>query len=203
MNEPNIPKRTSDAFSRQWYKGGSWKLDEPTIMMKVDKTSGKMADLLLTVSRLGTDGIIPEWLYSSLFDYLQWIMKSTGAHRISIEMVRDDTSPMIRYLDKTEKIYPRFGIVKKNDWDGVVFGDGRGYGTAEYCVVMPSMETIQWLNGVNVYCKSMDEWAKRTYLQTQTKLAESKQFLKKIHAEFIVKGNVYMTEEEVRRGLGL
>lgn len=165
--QPLIPERRSNAFSRQWYARGGWKLDEPTIMMKVDKTSGKMADLLLTVSRLGVDKIIPEWLYSPLFEHLQWIMKSTGAHRISIEMVRDVTSPMIRYVDKTEKIYPKFGIVKKSDWDGVVFGDGRGYGTAEYCVVMPSMETIQWLNEVNVYCKGMDEWAKGTHLRTE------------------------------------
>lgn len=167
--EPRIPKQTSDAFSRQWYARGGWKLDEPTIMGKVDKTSGKMADLIFTVSRLGTNGIIPPELYSSLFDHLQWMMRSTGAYRISIQMVRDSSSgfPVIRYVDKTEKIYPKFGIVKKRDWDSVVFGDGRGYNDAEYCVVMPSLEGVKWLNEVSAYCKGMDEWAKGwTYLQT-------------------------------------
>ena len=200
-----IPKRTSDAFSRQWYAPGSWKFDEPTIMGKVDKTTAKMADLIFMVSRLGTDGIIPSELYSSLFDYLQWMMRSIGAYRISIHMVgnRASASPVIRYVDKTEKIYPKFGIVKKRDWDPVVFGDGRGYGTAEYCVVMPSLEGVKWLNEVSAYCKGMDEWAKGTYLQTQEKLAESKQFLKNLHKQLIVSGNVYITEEEARRGLGL
>lgn len=207
--QPQIPKQTSDAFSRQWYARGDWKLDEPTIMMKVDKTSGKMADLIFTVSRLGTNGIIPPELYSSLFDHLQWILSSTGVYKISMDMVRDSSSGFdaIRYVDKTEKIYPKFGIVKKRDWDSVVFGDririGENRNGSEYCLVMPSSESVKWLNEVSTYCNEADEWAKRTYLQTQTKLAESKQFLKKIYAQSIVKGNVYITEEEARRGLGL
>lgn len=160
--EPRIPKQTSDAFSRQWYARGDWKLDEPTIMGKVDKTTAKMADLIFTVSRLGTNGIIPPELYSSLFDHLQWMMRSTGAYRISIKRVTDFSSgfPVIRYVDKTEKIYPKFGIVKKRDWDSVVFGDGRGYNDAEYCVVMPSLEGVKWLNEVSAYCRELDEWAK-------------------------------------------
>lgn len=39
--QPQIPERTSDAFSRQWYARGDWKLDEPMIMMKVDRTHQK------------------------------------------------------------------------------------------------------------------------------------------------------------------
>jgi len=185
--QPQIPERTSDAFSRQWYAAGGWKLEEPTIMGKVDKTSGKMANLLLTVSRLGSDNVIPEWLYSSLFDYIQWIMVSTGVYKISMDMVRDSSSgfPAIRYVDKTEKIYPHYGVVKKVDWDGIVFGISKGIKNNEYCAVMPSMETVEWLNQINTYCNEMDEWAKGTYLQTREKLAESKQFLKKIHAKCI------------------
>jgi len=205
-----IPERTSEAFSRQWYSRGDWKLDEPTLMMKVDRTKKKMGDLIRRVTVLGSENVIPEWLYSSLFEYIQWIMSSTGVHKISMDMVRDSSSGFdaIRYVDKTEKIYPKIPNPTREDWDAVVFGDRIRIGEAarnrmDYCVVMPSMETIQWLNEVNVYCKGMDEWAKRTYLQTQTKLAESKQFLKRIHAKLAVNGNVYMTEEEARRGLGL
>ena len=170
-----IPERTSDAFSRQWYAAGGWKLDEPTIMMKVDKTKKKMGDLLRRVTVLGSDNVIPEWLYSSLFDYIQWIMSSTGVHKISIKRVTDFSSgfPIVKYVDKTEKIYPKFGIVKRRDWDSIVFGGGRGYNDAEYCVVMPSLETIQWLNEVNVYCKGMDEWAKRTYLRAEKEPVEN------------------------------
>ena len=201
-----IPERTSDAFSRQWYASGGWKLEEPTIMMKMDRTKRKMAELIRRVTVLGSDNVIPEWLYSSLFEYIQWIMSSTGVHKISMDMVRDSSSGFdaIRYVDKTEKIYPKIPNPTREDWDVVVFGGGRGYNDAEYCVVMPSMKTVEWLNEINSYCNEADEWAKGwTYLQTQTKLAESKQFLKKIYAQSIVKGNVYITEEEARRGLGL
>ena len=55
---------------------------------------------------------------------------------------------------------------------------------AEYCAVMPSMETVEWLNGINTYCNELDEWEKGTYLQTRENLAESKQFLKNIHAKW-------------------
>lgn len=200
-----IPERTSDAFSRQWYVRGDWKLDEPTIMMKMDRTKQKMGDLLRRVTVLGGDNVIPEWLYSSLFDYTQWIMSSTGVHKISTDMFRDSLSgfDVIRYVDKTEKIYPKIPNPTREDWDPMVFGGGRGYNDAEYCAVMPSMKTVEWLNGINSYCNELDEWAKGTYLQTREKLAKSKQFLKNIHAQLIVNGNVYMTEEEVRRGLGL
>ena len=119
-----IPERTSEAFSRQWYAAGGWKLDEPTLMIKVDKTKQKLADLLRRVTVLGSDNVIPEWLYSSLFDYIQWIMSSTGVYEISIEMVRDSSSGFgaIRYVDKTEKIYPKIPVPTREDWDHVVFG---------------------------------------------------------------------------------
>ena len=159
---------------------------------------------------LGSDNVIPEWLYSSLFEYIQWIMSSTGVHKISMDMVRDSSSgfPAIRYVDKTEKIYPKSAVVPtREDWDVVVFGDririGENRNGSEYCLVMPSSESVKWLNEVSTYCNEMDEWAKRTYLQTKPKLTESKQFLKRIHAKLAVNGNVYMTEEEARRGLGL
>ena len=207
--EPRIPKRTSDAFSRQWYARGGWKLDEPTVMMKMDRTKQKMGNLLRRATVLGSDNVIPEWLYSSLFEYIQWILSSTGVHKISMDMVRDSSSGFdaIRYVDKTEKIYPKIPHPTREDWDPMVFGDririGENRNGSEYCVVMPSMGTVKWLNEINSYCIAMDECAKGTYLQTQTKLAESKEFLKNLHKQLIVSGNVYMTEEEVRRGLGL
>lgn len=205
-----IPERTSDAFSRQWYSRGDWKLDEPTLMMKVDRTKKKMGELLRRVTVLGSENVIPVELYSPLFHYIQWIMVSTGVHKISIDMVRDSSSgfPAIRYVDKTEKIYPKSaGVPTREDWDAVVFGDRIRIGEAalprmDYCVVMPSMESVKWLNEVSTYCNELDEWEKGR-LQTQIKLAESKQFLKRIHAKLAVKGNVYMTEEEARRGLGI
>ncbi len=126
-----------------------------------------------------------------------------------MDMVRDSSSgfPAIRYVDKTEKIYPKIPNPMKEDWDAVVFGDririGENRNGSEYCLVMPSSESVKWLNEVNTYCNEADEWAKRTYLQTKTKLTESKQFLKRIHAKLAINGNVYMTEEEARRGLGL
>lgn len=166
-----IPERTSEAFSRQWYARGGWKLEEPTIMMKVDRTKKKMGELIRRVTVLGSDNVIPEWLYSSLFDYIQWIMSSTGVHKISMDMVRDSSSGFdaIRYVDKTEKIYPKSPRPTREDWDDVVFGNTRGFhdGTGEYCTVMPSMKTVEWLNGINSYCNEADEWAKGwTYLQT-------------------------------------
>jgi len=210
--ESQIPERTSDAFSRQWYASGGWKLEEPTIMGKVDRTKKKMGDLLRRVTVLGSDNVIPVELYSPLFDYIQWILSSTGVHKISMDMVRDSSSgfPAIRYVDKTEKIYPKIPVPTREDWDAVVFGDririGENRNGSEYCLVMPSSESVKWLNEVSTYCNEADEWAKRTYLQTKTKLTESKQFLKRIHAihaKLAVNGNVYMTEEEARRGLGL
>ncbi len=164
-----IPERTSDAFSRQWYARGGWKLDEPTLMIKVDRTKKKMGDLIRRVTVLGSDNVIPEWLYSSLFEYIQWIMTSTGVHKISMDMVRDKTSgfDVIRYVDKTEKIYPKSPRPTREDWDVMVFGGGRGYNDAEYCAVMPSMGTVRWLNEINSYCNEMDEWANGfTYLRT-------------------------------------
>ena len=189
--EPQIPEKNSNAFSRQWYAAGGWKLDEPSIMMKVDKTMQKMAELLRRVTVLGSDNVIPEWLYPSLFDYIQWIMSSTGVHTISMDMVRDSSSgiPVIRYVDKTEKIYPKSPHPTREDLDTVVFGDririGENRNGSEYCAVMPSMETVEWLNEINTYCNEMDEWAKGTYLQTREKLRASNQFLKNIHAKCI------------------
>ena len=158
--EPRIPERTSDAFSRQWYAAGGWKLDEPTLMMKMDRTKRKMAELIRRVTVLGSANVIPEWLYSSLFEYIQWIMVSTGVHKISMDMVRDSSSGFdaIRYVDKTEKIYPKSPVPPtREDWDPVVFGNTRGFhdGTGEYCVVMPSMGTVRWLNEINSYCNEM------------------------------------------------
>ena len=199
-----IPEKTSDAFSRQWYAAGGWELDEPMIMVKVDKTMQKMAELSRRVTVLGGDNVIPEWLYSSLFEYIQWIMSSTGVHKISMIMVRDSSSgiPVIRYVEKTQKIYPKTaGVPTMEEWDPIVMDIGKRRKDAEYCLVMPSSESVRWLNEINVYCNKIDEWAKGTYLQTQEKLAKSKQFLKNIHAQLIVNGNVYMTEEELRRGL--
>ena len=166
-----IPERTSDAFSRQWYAAGDWKLEEPTIMMKMDRTKKKMAELIRRVTVLGSDNVIPEWLYSSLFEYIQWILSSTGVHKISMDMVRDSSSGFdaIRYVDKTEKIYPKIPNPTREDWDPMVFGNTRGFhdGTGEYCAVMPSMKTVEWLNEINSYCNEADEWAKGwTYLQT-------------------------------------
>jgi hypothetical protein len=188
--QPQIPERHSSAFSRQWYAAGGWKLDEPMIMMKVDKTKQKLAELLRRITVLGRDNVIPEWLYSSLYDYIRWVMFSTSVYKISVDMVRDSSSgyPVIRYVDKTEKIYPKISHPTKEDWDGLVFGDririGENRNGAEYCAVMPSMETVEWLNGINTYCNEMEEWSKGTYLQTREKLRESKQFLKNIHAKW-------------------
>ena len=207
--EPQIPEKNSNAFSRQWYASGDWKLEEPSLMMKVDKTKQKLAELLRRITVLGRDNVIPEWLYSSLYDYIRWVMFSTGVYKISMDGVRDSSSgiPAIRYMEKTQKIYPKISHQTKEDWDSCVMGDririGENRNGAEYCAVMPSMETVEWLNEINTYCNEMDEWAKGTYLQTREKLAESKQFLKKIHTQLLVNGNVYMTEEEARRGLGL
>lgn len=197
--QPQIPEKNSNAFSRQWYAAGGWKLDEPSIMMKVDKTMQKMAELLRRVTGLGSDNVIPKWLYSSLFDYIQWIMSSTGVHKISMDMVRDSSSgiPVIRYVDKTEKIYPKSPHPTRKDLDTVVFTDririGENRNGSEYCAVMPSMETVEWLNGINTYCNEMDEWANGTYLQTREKLAESKQFLKNIHGSELLTGNNVIT----------
>lgn len=161
-----IPERHCDAFSRQWYARGGWELDEPTLMIKVDKTKQKLAELLRRITVLGSDNVIPEWLYSSLYDYIQWIMVSTGVHKISMDMVRDSSSgfPAIRYVDKTEKIYPKSaGVPTREDWDVVVFGDririGENRNGSEYCAVMPSMETVEWLNEINSYCNELDEWS--------------------------------------------
>lgn len=170
--QPQIPERHSSAFSRQWYAAGGWKLDEPMIMMKVDKTKQKLAELLRRITVLGRDNVIPEWLYSSLYDYIRWVMFSTGVYKISVDMVRDSSSgfPAIQYIDKTEKIYPKLSHPTKEDWDPVVFSDririGENRKNAEYCAVMPSMETVEWLNQINTYCNEMDEWSKGTYLRT-------------------------------------
>ena len=67
--------------------------------------------------------------------------------------------------------------------DRIRIGENRK--DAEYCAVMPSMETVEWLNQINSYCIGMDEWAKGTYLQTGEKLRASNQFLKNIHAKYI------------------
>lgn len=188
--QPQIPERHSSAFSRQWYAAGGWKLDEPMIMMKVDKTKQKLAELLRRITVLGRDNVIPEWLYSSLYDYIRWVMFSTSVYKISVDMVRDSSSgiPVIRYVDKTEMVYPKISDPTREDWDPVVFGDririGENRNGSEYCVVMPSMETVEWLNQINSYCIGMDEWAKGTYLQTGEKLRASKQFLKNIHAKW-------------------
>ena len=190
--QPQIPEKHSIAFSRQWYARGDWKLDEPMIMMKVDRTHQKMAELLRRITVLGSDNVIPEWLYSSLFEYIHWVMFSTGVYKISMDTVRDSSSSFhvtyIRYVDKTQKIYPKIPLPTREDWDACVMGDRIRIGEirkgAEYCAVMPSMETVEWLNQINSYCIGMDEWAKGTYLQTQEKLAESKQFLKNIHAKW-------------------
>ena len=169
--QQQIPERHSSAFSRQWCERGDWKLDEPTLMIKVDRTKQKLAELLRRITVLGSDNVIPEWLYSSLYDYIRWVMYSTGVYKISMDMVRDKTSGFdaIRYVDKTEKIYPKSPNPTREDWDPVVFGNSRGFhdGTGEYCVVMPSMETVEWLNEINSYCNEMDEWANGfTYLRT-------------------------------------
>ena len=188
--QPQIPERHSSSFSRQWYAAGGWKLDEPMIMMKVDKTKQKLAELLRRITVLGRDNVIPEWLYSSLYDYIRWVMFSTSVYKISVDMVRDSSSgfPAIRYVDKTEMVYPKISDPTREDWDPVVFGDririGENRNGSEYCVVMPSMETVEWLNQINSYCIGMDEWAKGTYLQTGEKLRASKQFLKNIHAKW-------------------
>lgn len=188
--QPQIPERHSSAFSRQWYAAGGWKLDEPMIMMKVDKTKQKLAELLRRITVLGRDNVIPEWLYSSLYDYIRWVMFSTSVYKISVDMVRDSSSgiPVIRYVDKTEMVYPKISDPTREDWDPVVFGDririGENRNGSEYCAVMPSMETVEWLNQINSYCIGMDEWAKGTYLQTGEKLRASKQFLKNIHAKW-------------------
>lgn len=188
--QPQIPERHSSAFSRQWYAAGGWKLDEPMIMMKVDKTKQKLAELLRRITVLGRDNVIPEWLYSSLYDYIRWVMFSTSVYKISVDMVRDSSSgyPVIRYVDKTEMVYPKISDPTREDWDPVVFGDririGENRNGSEYCAVMSSMETVEWLNEVNSYCNGMKEWSKGTYLQTGEKLAESKQFLKNIHAKW-------------------
>lgn len=157
-----IPEKDAEAFSRQWYAVGGWKLDEPEIMMKVDRTKKKMADLLVAVSRLGSNNVIPAELYSSLFDYLQWITVSTGVHKVSTEAVRDNDA--ILYVDKSEKIYPNNPVSKKEDWDPLVLSWGMGSKAAECCFVMPSMETVRWLNEVSKYCNEWDEWAKGTHL---------------------------------------
>ena len=188
--QPQIPERHSSAFSRQWCARGDWKLDEPTLMIKVDRTKQKLAELLRRITVLGRDNIIPEWLYSSLYDYIRWVMVSTGVYKISMDMVRDSSSGFdaIQYIDKTEKIYPKLSHPTKEDLDPVVFGDrfriGENLTNAEYCAVMPSMETVEWLNQINSYCIGMDEWAKGTYLQTREKLRASNQFLKNIHAKW-------------------
>jgi hypothetical protein len=188
--QPQIPEKHSIAFSRQWYAAGGWKLDEPSLMMKVNRTREKLSELLRRISALGSDNVIPEWLYSSLHDYISWVWFSTGVYKISMDMVRDSSSgfPAIQYVDKTEKIYPKIPRPTREDWDGVVFGDririGENRKGVEYCAVMPSMETVEWLNEVNEYCNRMGEWGNGTYLQTQEKLRESKQFLKNIHAKW-------------------
>ena len=170
--QPQIPERHSSAFSRQWYAAGGWKLDEPMIMMKVDRTKQKLAELLRRITVLGRDNGIPEWLYSSLYDYIRWVMFSTGVYKISMDMVRNSSSGfnVIRYVDKTEKIYPKISHPTKEDWDGVVFGDririGENPNGAEYCVVMTSMETVEWLNEVNEYCNRMGKWGNGTHLRT-------------------------------------
>lgn len=171
--QPQIPEKHSNAFSRQWYARGSWKLDEPTLMMKVDRTRKKMAELRHRwIHALGGDNIIPDWLFSSLQDYIYWVWDSTGVYKISMDMVRDSSSGFdaIQYIDKTEKVYPKISHPTREDWDPVVFGDririGENLTNSEYCAVMPSMETVEWLNGINTYCNEMDEWAKGTYLRT-------------------------------------
>ena len=185
--QQQIPERHSSAFSRQWCARGDWKLDEPTLMIKVDRTKQKMAELLRRISILGGDNVIPEWLYSSLYNYIRWVMYSTGVYKISMDMVRDSSSgiPVIRYMEKTQKIYPKTaGVPTMEEWDPIVMDIGKMRKDAEYCAVMPSMETVEWLNGINTYCNEMDEWANGTYLQTQEKLRASKQFLKNIHAKW-------------------
>lgn len=162
-----IPEKGADDFSRQWYARGGWKLDEPTLMIKVDKTKQKLAELLRRITILGGDNVIPEGLYSSLYDYIRWVMFSTGVYKISMDMVRDSTSgiPVIRYVEKTRKIYPKTaGVPTMEEWDPIVIDFGKGSRDAEYCVVMPSLETVRWLNKVAKYCNELDEWVKGTYL---------------------------------------
>lgn len=201
--ELKIPQKDSDIFSRKWYAGVGWKLDEPTLMIKVDTTREKMRKITNKVVRLGTDGIIPEWLYSSLDERLRFLHSSIGVYRILTKMQVPATTalPFVHYMDKYHQIYPSRRDWEKLDWDDVLLGDKRK--RMEYGVVMPSIETVRWLNEVNEYCNGMEEWGNGTYLQTKEKLEASKGFLKNIHKQLIVSGNVYITEEEARRGLGL
>lgn len=182
--EPLIPDMSSAIFSRQWYAPGGWKLDEPTLMIKVDTTRQKIGKVINRVVELGTDDVIPVWLYSSLDERLTFLYNSIGVYETSMDMVRDSSSGFdaIRYVDKYHQIYPSRRHSEKLDWDNIILGDkqnGRGI-----CAVMPSMQTVRWLNEVNSYCNRMEEWGNGTYLQTKEKLEASKQFLKNIHAKW-------------------
>jgi len=180
--QPQIPERLKSAFSRQWYAAGGWKLEEPSLMMKVDRTKQKLAELLRRITVLGSDNVIPEWLYSSLYDYIRWVMVSTGVYKISMDGVRDSSSGFhaIRYVDKTEKIYPKISHPTKEDWDGVVFGDririGDNRKGAEYCAVMPSMETVEWLNQINSYCIGMDDGQRERIFKLEKNLRKVSSF---------------------------
>ena len=202
--EPRIPDMSATIFSRQWYAAGGWKLDEPSLMIKVDTTRQKIGKVINRVERLGTDGVIPEWLYSSLDERLRFLDSSIGVYETSMDMVRDSSSGFdaIRYVDKYRQIYPSRRHSEKLDWDDILLGDKTNKFPIRYCAVMPSMGTVKWLNEVNKYCNGMEECGNETYLQTKEKLEASKRFLKNIHKQLIVSGNVYLTEEEARRGLG-
>lgn len=151
----NVPERSAAAFSRQWYARGDWKLDEPTIMMKVDKTRQKMNDLLWQVQlQLAGSSVRAKTEKKAIacYDYLHWMYFSVGVYRTFMRSgeVLPTTSrgnPRIQWKLMYERIYPQ-GTEKK-DWDKIVLGNPDEESVKKgFCVVMPSMETVEWLNKV-------------------------------------------------------
>lgn len=134
--EPRIPDMSAAIFSRQWYARGGWKRDEPSLTIKVDTTRKKIEKLINKVEELGVEEIIPVWLYSSLDERLRFLHSSIGVHTVSTK------------------------------WDDILLDDKRMYDPrGVHCAVMPSMQTVKWLNEVNKYCNDMEEWTTGTYIR--------------------------------------
>lgn len=153
---PNVPERSAAAFSRQWYARGDWKLDEPSLMMKVDKTRQKINDLLWQVQlQLAGSSVRAKTEKKAIacYDYLHWMYFSVGVYRTFMRSgeVLPTTSPLgnslIQWKLMYERIYPQ-GTEKK-DWDKIVLGNPDEESVKKgFCVVMPSMETVDWLNEI-------------------------------------------------------
>ena len=161
MIEPKIFEiTTTEIFSRGWYNVNNWETEKMHLMSNVDDARQTISELIYKVEEMKKGGIISNSHYSPLRVHLDWLFNSIGVFKTYLERngkvitaTETHTSAAVWQL-YSDKIYPNGEV--KLDWDNNVLGkaEKENWKNKGFCIVMPSVETIKWLNQINNWITS-------------------------------------------------